>query len=99
MIIALMTGEDAQKKKVARLILGLTEHNLAMIRKDRPIYKDGAEFGMPGFEVSVVYGHDEDALTRMFQQTGILDQENTTIIDRRHKGDPDHPEDFHGKVS
>lgn len=45
------------------IILGLTDENLRRMQNDQPIKFNTKELGLGDFEVFIIHGKDEDAIT------------------------------------
>lgn len=64
-------------------LLGVTEGNLGLLRKNRPIVVDLKELGATG-HVVIIYGETENDIELQMRKQGLVGEE-TTIVDHRSK--------------
>jgi hypothetical protein len=62
-MIKLAATTDKGRKLV---LLGITEGNVGRLREGKPIHIHGEELNLPGFEIWITLGADEDALAKQF---------------------------------
>ena len=61
------TGRDGR----TAIGLGITDRNIEKLREGNPIHIFGEELGMPGFEILLMTGTDEQAITTELRESGL----------------------------
>lgn len=72
------------------LILGLTAENVKRLQDGQPVLINHGALGLPAQMTSIVYGQDEDSITRQLEEAGAIPP---GIADQVAQRDPD--EEFH----
>lgn len=65
------------------IVLGLSDENLARLKKDQPIKFNLQELGLPDFDVFIFNGKDEQTMYEMMKQA--IDPLKTKLFDSRAK--------------
>lgn len=63
-MIKLAATTDRGRKLV---VLGITEGNVMRLREGKPIHIHGEEVNLPGFEIWIALGKDEETLAEQFK--------------------------------
>jgi hypothetical protein len=63
---------------------GLTEQNIQQLKKGNPVFVMGPEMGLP-FDVTIIYGKDEQTMAADLRKAGLIDPEKTVIHDTGKK--------------
>jgi len=61
-----------QEGRPTILVLGLSEENLMMLRRGRPILFDAEWLGFPNTQITIVWGETEGEIVAHLQAQGLL---------------------------
>lgn len=70
------------------VLLGLSRMNVERLMADMPILIDGAEVGLPGIMLAIIFGETEEQIAQELARRGLVDA--STVIHDRKTGKGNH---------
>lgn len=70
------------------VLLGLSRMNVERLMADMPILIDGAEVGLPGIKLAIIFGETEEQIAQELARQGLVDA--STVIHDRKTGKGNH---------